>query len=172
MNIRRIILIVLIGAGMVGLCSPIFAMQGNRVGLAVEPSIFGLSPSILGFFHVTDEIAVKPRIALSVNRSEGETESSFFLLGTAVDYYLTPEAQASPYFGIDVGLLERTYPGEEPDTADTRFLTYLAPRVGAQVMFTNLIGLYAHGGLQIDIFTDGTEMNTFTTGLGVVLYLY
>lgn len=149
-----------------------FAMQGNRVGLAVEPSIFGSSPSILGFVHLTEEIALKPRMALSLNRVEGETETSRFLLGSAVDYYMFPDAQASPYFGIDIGLVERTFPGEVPDSADTRFLTYLAPRVGAQVMFTNLIGLYAHGGLQVDIFTDGTEISTFTTGLGVVLYVY
>ncbi|TVQ27994.1 MAG: hypothetical protein EA383_01520 [Spirochaetaceae bacterium] len=155
----------LVGAGSLS------AMQGNRFGLAVQPSIFGSDSAVSAFVHVSDEFALKPNITYRLVRVDGETTSSLFRLGTAVDYYLAPQAQASPYIGIDLGIFERVIPGVDND-ADLSILTYLAPRVGAQVMVTNLIGLYAHGGLQFEIFTDGVEASTFTTGLGVVLYVY
>ncbi len=151
---------------------PIVAMQGNQVGLAVEPSIFGGDDSINAVIHLNEEWAIKPGFSYSLTRVDGETTSSEFTLRTAVDYYLDSSAQASPFFGIDIGLFERETFG--PDTeSDNQFLTFLAPRAGAQVMLNNLLGFYANAGLRIDIIAEsGIAASTFTTGLGVVLYVF
>jgi hypothetical protein len=148
------------------------AMQGRQIGLAVEPSIFGGDDAITAIIHLNDEWAVKPGLSYALTRVDGETTSSGFTLRTAVDYYLTPAAEASPYFGIDVGLFERETFG--PDTeAENQFLTFLAPRAGAQVMLNDLVGFYANAGLRIDIIAEsGIAASTFTTGLGVVLYVF
>lgn len=109
------------------------AMQGKQIGLAVEPSIFGGDDAINAFLHLNDEWAMKPGFSYALTRVDGETTSSGFTLRTALDYYLTPDAEASPYFGVDVGLFERETFG--PDTeAENQLLTFLAPRAGAHVV--------------------------------------
>lgn len=161
---------------LVTIAAPIVAMQGNQAGLAVEPDIFGGDSSINVFIHLNEEWAIKPGVFYTFARESGDTIGSAFGLNLAVDYYLSADSQASPYFGVDVGLFERLN-GGAADEATNSVLTYIAPRGGAQVMLTDLVGFYAHAGLRIDIENldeDGFrfDVETFTTGLGVVLYVY
>ncbi|MFP4511035.1 MAG: hypothetical protein ACLFNQ_13010 [Spirochaetaceae bacterium] len=152
------------------------AMQGRQIGLAVEPSIFGGDDAMNAFIHLNEEWAIKPGIAYSLIREDGVTTSSVFTLRSAIDYYLTPAAQASPYVGLDLGLWERRNDGPDAEATNS-VLTFIAPRGGAQVMFTELIGFYAHAGLHVGIENREEQgfrfdLETFTTGLGVVLYVY
>lgn len=131
-------------------------------------------------YFITDSFAVKPGFAISIFESDVAGDASIhqagFLLG--FDYYKSFSNKMSLYAGCLFGFsIMHVNLDDDPNYDAYQLLA--APRVGAQYMITEHVGIFTDIGLYFQMShlshaeqddSDATQLKTMNSGLGVVFY--